>query len=467
MLLQTGQLLSQLGTSSSTIAYPLLVLALTDSPAKAGVVGFARSVPWALFSLPAGLAADRWNRRWLMITADGVRVLAIGSLAATILLDRVAFWQIVVVAFVEGSGTALFNAARPGALRAVVPIHQLPAAAAVESGRGAAVRLAAPPLGGALFGIARALPFLVDAISYGCSTLSLLAMRTPFQEDREPHHASIRTRLAEGLRFVWGRPFLRTCALLFGLTNFIGPGVLFAVIVIGKEQGLSGGGVGAAGCCVRSLPAARVVRVTDRAPPASCSSRPAARALDVDRLCRLRVLAERLRARRLHPADGPRDPVDGLGRPWLPDRDDTRPVARPRGVRNQHNRIADRAARPTRSRHPARRRVGSRDHRCLCSGRASACALGNAEPVDSDCAEPGRASTALLTTSLRKEAGVRQARTLGIQEQVERGRYRRRCCHPSLTRGSGRPCPRRGKSSRSSRRSFVPVSGPFSVDPWR
>ena len=245
VLLQIGQLLSQLGTSSSTIAYPLLVLAVTDSPAKAGIVGFARTVPWALFSLPAGLAADRWNRRWLMIAADGVRVLTIGSLAATILLDRVAFWQIVVVAFVEGSGTALFTAARPGALRAVVPTHQLPAAASVESGRGAAVQLAAPLLGGALFGIARALPFLVDAISYGFSTLSLLAMRTPFQQDREPHQASIRTRLIEGLRFVWGRPFLRTCALLFGLTNFIGPGVLFAVVVIAREQGLSGGEVGA------------------------------------------------------------------------------------------------------------------------------------------------------------------------------------------------------------------------------
>jgi MFS family permease len=244
VLLQTGQLLSQAGTSSTSIAYPLLVLAVTHSPAKAGIVGFARAVPWALFALPAGLAADHWNRRWLMIAADGVRVFAIGSLAATILLDRVAFWQIVVAAFVEGSGTALFSAARPGALRAVVPTHQLPAAASVESGRVAAVRLAAPPVGGALFGVARALPFLADAISYGFSTLSLLAMRTPFQEDREPHLASIRTRLAEGLRFVWGRPFLRTCALLFGLTNFIGPGVLFAVVVIGKEQGLSGGEVG-------------------------------------------------------------------------------------------------------------------------------------------------------------------------------------------------------------------------------
>jgi MFS family permease len=245
MLLQIGQLLSQAGTSSTTIAYPLLVLEVTHSPAKAGIVGFARTVPWALFAFPAGLAADRWNRRWLMISADGVRVLAIGTLAASILLDRVTFWQIVVIAFIEGSGAALFTAARPGALRAVVPTHQLPAAAAFETGRGAVVQLAGPPLGGALFGIARALPFLVDAISYGFSTLSLLAMRTPFQENREPHLASIRTRLAEGLRFVWGRPFLRTCALLFGLTNFIGPGVLFAVVVIGKEQGLSGGELGA------------------------------------------------------------------------------------------------------------------------------------------------------------------------------------------------------------------------------
>ena len=245
MLLQIGQLLSSAGTSSTSIAFPLLVLAVTHSPAKAGIVAFARSLPSVLFALPAGLAADRWSRRRLMIAADVVRVLAIGSLAATILLDRIAFWQIVAVAFVEGSGSALFFGAQPGALRAVVPARQLPAAAAAETGRQAVVQLAGPPLGGALFGLARALPFLVDAVSYAFSTLSLLAMRTPFQEEREPHLASPRSRLAEGFRFVWSQPFLRTCALLFGLTNFIGPGVLFAVVVIAKEQGLSGGEVGA------------------------------------------------------------------------------------------------------------------------------------------------------------------------------------------------------------------------------
>jgi MFS family permease len=245
VLLQVGQLLSSFGTSSTSIAFPLLVLAVTHSPAKAGIVAFARSLPSVLFALPAGLAADRWSRRRLMIGADGVRVLAIGSLAATILLERVAFWEIVAVAFVEGSGSAVFFGAQPGALRAVVPTRQLPAAAAAETGRQAVVRLAGPLLGGALFGLARALPFLVDAVSYAFSTLSLLAMRTPFQEERQPHLGSLRSRLAEGFRFVWSQPFLRTCALLFGLANFIGPGVLFALVVIGKQQGLTGGEVGA------------------------------------------------------------------------------------------------------------------------------------------------------------------------------------------------------------------------------
>jgi hypothetical protein len=244
VLLHLGQLLSNAGSQSTTIAYPLLVLAVTHSPAKAGLVSFARLVPAAALALPAGLAADRWSRRRLMIAADGARVAAIGSLAAMILFHRLAFWVIPIIAFVEGCGSALFSAAQPGALRAVVPPGQLPAAVTVRSGRDAVVQLAGPPLGGALFGLARALPFVVDAASYGLSTASLLAMRTPFEEQREPDTARLRVRFTEGFRFLWGHPFLRTCAFLFGLSNFIGPGVLLAVVVVGKRQGLSGGEVG-------------------------------------------------------------------------------------------------------------------------------------------------------------------------------------------------------------------------------
>jgi MFS family permease len=244
VLLQTAQLLSSGGSQITAISYPLLVLALTGSPAKAGIVGFARLLGSALFALPAGLAADRWNRRRLMIVAHAVRALVIGSLAALILLDEIVFWVIPLVAFVEGMGAATFAAAQAGALRAVVPKPQLPGAVAIVTGREAAISLAAPALGGALFVVSRALPFVVHTISYAFSTFALLTMHTPFQEERERDRSPLRSRLTEGFRFLWDHSFLRTCAFLYGLTNFIGPGVLLAVVVIGKRHGLSGGEVG-------------------------------------------------------------------------------------------------------------------------------------------------------------------------------------------------------------------------------
>jgi hypothetical protein len=244
LVLQAGQLLSEAGTQSTALAYPLLVLAVTGSAAKAGVVAFARTLPWALLALPAGLVADRWDRRGLMLAADGVRVVAVGGLAVAILVHRLAFWAIPLVAFVEGGAAVLFSAAYAGALRAVVPARQLPTASGAQTGRQAAVRLAGQYLGGALFGLGRAVPFLVDAVSYAFSMVSLLAMRTPFQQAREPDRSSLRSRLAEGVRFLWSHRFLRTCALLFGLANFVGPGLLLAIVVVGRRQGLSGGELG-------------------------------------------------------------------------------------------------------------------------------------------------------------------------------------------------------------------------------
>jgi Transmembrane secretion effector len=244
MLLQAGQLLSSAGTQLTSVAYPLLVLAITGSAAKAGIVAFARALPQPLFALAAGVAADRWSRKRLMVAADFVRMLALGTLAVAIFEGEPPFWTIAGVGFVEGAGHAFFLAALPGALRAVVPAPQLPAATAAQTGRRAAVQLAGPPLGGALFELARALPFLADAVSYAFSTVSLLVMRTPFQETRDRDESTLRARLAEGFQFVWRRPFLRTCALLFGLANFIGVGLLLAIVVIGTRQGLSGGQVG-------------------------------------------------------------------------------------------------------------------------------------------------------------------------------------------------------------------------------
>ena len=130
LLLQAGQVLSTIGSESTVIAYPLVVLALTHSPAKAGIVGFARIVPWALFGLLAGLAVDRLPRKAMMITSDIVRAFAVGSIAIAAAIGHLTFAHIAAVAFVEGSMYVFFNIAEVGALRSVVSTEQLPTAAA-------------------------------------------------------------------------------------------------------------------------------------------------------------------------------------------------------------------------------------------------------------------------------------------------------------------------------------------------
>jgi MFS family permease len=244
VLLQAGQMLSSAGSQSTAIAYPLLVLAFTHSPSKAGIVGFTRILPLALFGLLAGVAADRSNRKRVMLTADAVQALAITVLVTAIALDRLTLGLVAAVAFVEGTGYTFFNVAATGAMRAVVPRRQMPAAAGTEQARMSIVRLAGPPLGGALFGVARVVPFVVDAISYLFSIVSLLAMRTPFQEERAVDSSRLRTQIAEGFRFLWRHPFLRTVALIFSVSNFAYMGVMLAVIVIGRNQGLASGEVG-------------------------------------------------------------------------------------------------------------------------------------------------------------------------------------------------------------------------------
>jgi MFS family permease len=243
VLFQTGQLLSAAGSSLSTIAYPLLVLALTHSPAKAGLVSFARLLPATLLALPAGVASDRLDRRRIMLVSDGVRASALAALAVVV-WRHAAFWPLPLLAFVEGAGETFFGACLGGVLRSVVPPAQLPAAVSVQQGRTAVVGIAGPPAGGALFAVARALPFAVDAVSYLFSFVAVLAMRTPFQQPRERRPLRIRADLAEGFRFLWTQPFLRTTSFFYAIGNFTIPALLFIVLVIGRRDGLTGGQIG-------------------------------------------------------------------------------------------------------------------------------------------------------------------------------------------------------------------------------
>jgi hypothetical protein len=244
LLYQAGQLLSSTGSSFSGVAYPLLVLAITGSPAKAGLVSFARLLPAPLLGLAAGVAADRFDRRRIMLAADAGRAVAMGALALVVVVSRAPFWPVPLLAFAEGTGDAFFFACSSAVLRQVVRAEELPAAVALQQGRVATVGVVGPPTGGALFAVARALPFAVDAASYAFSFAAVLAMRTRFQQEREPRTQTVRAELAEGIRFLWTQPFLRVTSFFYAAGNVAIPATLFVVVVVARRQGLSGGEIG-------------------------------------------------------------------------------------------------------------------------------------------------------------------------------------------------------------------------------
>lgn len=241
LLYQAGQLLSLFGGGISGIAYPLLTLALTGSAAKTGYVGALEFTPLVLFSVPAGVAADRFDRRRLMIAADVAGATALAVLAGAVLAGDAQYWLILLVVFVDTTASTLFRAGGSGAMKAVVPTPQLADASSISMARGSIVRLAAPPLGGALFTLSRGLPFLADAVSYAFSTASLLLMRTRFQEEREP---GARTPLREGLAYFWNIAFLRTTTGMIAASNLVAVGAPIAVIILAHRKGLGGAVIG-------------------------------------------------------------------------------------------------------------------------------------------------------------------------------------------------------------------------------
>jgi MFS family permease len=243
VLLWTGQAVSLLGSRITSIAIPLLVLALTGSPAEMGLVGFFGTLPYLLVQLPAGGLVDRLDRRRTMIVCDAVRTVALASIPVAIWTARIGIPQLAVVAFVEGALTVVFGLAENAALPRVVPAGQLTRAIAQNEARERGAALAGQPLGGLLFQIAHAVPFVADAVSYCVSAITLAFVRTPMRVERV-ERTSLRREIREGFSWLWHHGFLRASALLIAGSNFIFQGVVLAIVVVGRSRGANSAEIG-------------------------------------------------------------------------------------------------------------------------------------------------------------------------------------------------------------------------------
>jgi MFS family permease len=244
MLVWAGQALSELGSQVSTVAYPLLVLALTQSPAKAGVVGLAATLPLPLLALPAGVLADHFDRKRLMVASDAVRAAALIALTIAILSGHVAYGVVAAVAFADGCLMTLSFVTQRGVLRRLVAPEQLSTAVAANESVFYASSIVGPPIGGLLFALSRAVPFLADAVSYAFSTVATVLTRAKFQPERPDPRGSLATEFTAGMRWLWRQPLLRTTSLLAAASNPTYRALYLLLVVLAKRHGASSGLVG-------------------------------------------------------------------------------------------------------------------------------------------------------------------------------------------------------------------------------
>lgn len=241
-----GQALSDTGTTAALIAYPLLVLALTHSAAIAGLVTTARFAVQLVLGLPGGALADRLDRRLTMIASDLVRVGLLGLLGALVLLHWVAWPVVLAIAVADGAANVLFDPSVAAAQVIIVADEQLEQASAASEGRMFAASLVGPALGGFLFGLGSAVPFLADAASYLISAGTLSRIRGQFRPERPRQRTALWRETAAGLHLVWREPLLRAVVIQAPLINFAFTGVIFTITVALRQGGTAPGVIGLA-----------------------------------------------------------------------------------------------------------------------------------------------------------------------------------------------------------------------------
>ena len=236
MLLWSGQTVSLTGTIVSQTAFPLLVWDLTHSAAQVGLVGGLGTVPYVFLSLLAGALVDRWDRKRVMILCDMGRALNLVGVLAALMLGHLTVIQLCINALVEGTFFVFFNLAEVACLPRVVAKEQLPAATAQNESTMGITNLLGPLLGGALYGLQQALPFLADAISYVVSVCSLLFIKTKFQQERTQERRKLYIEIQEGLVWLWRQPLIRYMAFLTGGLNLTSAGLIPILVVLVKQQ---------------------------------------------------------------------------------------------------------------------------------------------------------------------------------------------------------------------------------------
>jgi MFS family permease len=244
-ILWGSQTLSMFGTNATYIAYPLLVLALTGSPALSGLVLGVSAAAELVAGIPAGAFADRWSRKRIMLICEAAQVVVTAVFVLALWWHLAGAAMLLVVAVVLGACESVFRPAETACLPSIVPGEQVAGAVAGNAARGYLGNLAGTAAGGFLFALGRALPFVANVIAHGISLLALVFLRLP---EREPAPAvpirHLGPEMLDGLRFMWQHRNIRVTSLCAVLLNLFFSAFYIVIVVLARSRGMSSGEIG-------------------------------------------------------------------------------------------------------------------------------------------------------------------------------------------------------------------------------
>ncbi|TML30012.1 MAG: MFS transporter [Actinobacteria bacterium] len=234
-----GQTISNLGSSFTQWAVPLLVFQLTHSALNLGVAMAATFLPYLFFGLPLGAWMDRVDRKRAMVLLDSINVLVILSIPLVAQFGHLNVWLIYAVTFIQSTVFIAFSAGEFAAIPSLVSTDDLVTANGRIQATFSAAQVAGPLLAGLLVSF---LPLVwvmaFDAGSFAISAVSLALIRSSFNVvTEEPKEATtILHDVREGLRYVLSHPVLRNISAMMALINFVNASAFAELVLFATER---------------------------------------------------------------------------------------------------------------------------------------------------------------------------------------------------------------------------------------
>jgi MFS family permease len=236
-LFVAGQSVSLVGTWMQQVAMSWLVYRLTGSVMLLGVVGFASQIPTIFISPVAGVLADRWDRRRLLIATQALAMFQAAFLALVVLTGVVQVWQIILLSLVLGVVNAFDIPVRQSFVVEMVEHREdLGNAIALNSSLVNGARLIGPAIAGLLVAsVGEGICFILNAISYLAVIVALAAMRIPHGSLHSRPRRHIMHELHEGFMYAYKFGPIRSILLLVALVSLMGMPYAVLIPVFAKD----------------------------------------------------------------------------------------------------------------------------------------------------------------------------------------------------------------------------------------